>query len=57
MGVLKMAKIVELIQDNKLDELKTVIEDKVAVKVAKKIQNKKNEFVEKMRLAREAAEK
>lgn len=52
-----MAKIVELIQDNKLDELKTVIEDKVAVKVAKKIQNKKNEFVEKMRLAREAAKK
>jgi len=57
MGVLKMAKIVELIQDNKLDELKTVIEDNVAVKVAKKIQNKKNEFVEKMRLAREAAKK
>jgi glutamine synthetase type III len=52
-----MAKIVELIQDNKLDELKTVVEDKVAVKVAKKIQDKKAEFVEKMRAAREANEK
>ena len=57
MGVLKMSKIVELIQDNKLDELKTVIEDKVAVKVAKKISDKKAEFVEKMRAAREAAKK
>jgi len=51
-----MAKIIELIQNNQLDELKSVIEDKVAVKVAEKIQDKKKEFVEKMKAATEAKE-
>lgn len=48
-----MSKIVELIQAGNYEDLKTVLEDKVAVKVAKKIADKKAEFVERMRLARE----
>ena len=48
-----MPKIVELIQSGNYEDLKSILEDKVAAKVAKKISDKKAEFVERMRLARE----
>lgn len=48
-----MSKIIEMIQNEKYDDLKTHIEEKVAKKVAKKVSDKKAEFIERMRLARE----
>lgn len=48
-----MPKIIDLIQSGNFDELKSILEDKVATKVAKKISEKKADFVEKMRLAKE----
>jgi len=41
-----MAKIVELVQAGKYDELKDVLEEKLATKIAQKIEEKKINFIE-----------
>jgi len=47
-----MKDVVKMLEENRLDELKTQIEDVVAKKVAKKVTDKKNEFIERMRAAK-----
>ncbi len=49
---LEMKDVVKMLEENRLDELKSQIEDVVAKKVAKKITDKKNEFIEKMRASK-----
>lgn len=52
-----MAKIVELIQSGKYDELKSVLEEKLANKIKEKIEEKKTNFIEKVKKSKKPCEK
>lgn len=47
-----MAKIVELVQDGKYDELKDVLEEKLALKLKEKIEEKKANFIKTVKKAK-----